>query len=129
MPAFASTVGNSALPVIDQLVEPAVLLVEDRGHRRADHQLQREVERALEAGMLGDVLAEQRARLREDAVAQRALGGREHRPQLGIGARRGAQLHRDLEERAGEALPEQAEHGVGPGAAGALLGQLRRRAA
>ena len=53
-PAFASTVGKQRLPVVDQIVERAVVAVEHRGHRRADHQLQREIERALEAGVLGD---------------------------------------------------------------------------
>ncbi len=63
--------------------------------------------------MLGDLLAEQRARLGEDAVAEHALGAREHGLAARIGARGGAELHRDLEEGAGEALPEEAEDGVG----------------
>src|SRR6185436_9902082 len=101
--------GEQRLPVVDQLVEPPVAAVQHGRHRRADHQLQRQVERARQAGVVGDLLAEQRARLREDAIAQRALGGGQHGPELRIGARRGAELHRDLEEGAGEALPEQAQ--------------------
>ncbi len=75
--------------------------------------MKREVESALEPWVVGELLAEQAARLGDDAVAQRALGGDQRGAQLGVGARRGAQLHRDLEELAGEALPQQLEHRVG----------------
>src|SRR5690606_30719466 len=62
----------------------------------------------------------------EDTVAKRTLGGLQHRPELGIGARRGAQLHRDLEERAREALPEQLDHRIRARGAVPLLRELPR---
>ena len=52
------------------------------------------------------------------------LGGGEHGAKLGIGARRGAKLHRHLEHRPREALPQQLENGVG---ASASVGQLGRQ--
>jgi hypothetical protein len=112
-----------APPVGDELVGAALLAVQTRGGGGADHHVQREVERDRVAGRGGQRRAEHDAGLVDDALAHQLLDRRERGAQLGVGARGGAQLDRDLEHRAGEALPQELEHRVDAGRAG---GERRR---
>lgn len=107
----------------NELVGAALLAVQTRGGGGADHHVQREVERDRVAGRGGQRRAEHDAGLVDDALAHQLLDRRERGAQLGVGARGGAQLDRDLEHRAGEALPQELEHRVDAGRAG---GERRR---